>query len=117
MISIERVKGLVKSLSGYDDSELEEFSEIISTSVQCAQQQINDEGQHSNPLVEMLAAAMANYQLAIINMGDGVTAFTAGDVSINQSADSIKNARLLLDDAKENVAELIADSGFAFLGV
>lgn len=117
MISIERVKALVKSLGGYDDSELEEFSEIILTSVQCAQQQIKDEGQHSNPLVEMLAAAMANYQLAIINMGDGVTAFTAGDVSINQSADSIKNARLLLDEAKENVAELIADRGFAFLGV
>lgn len=117
MISIERVNSLVKSLGGYDDSELEKFSEIILTSVQCAQEQIKDESQHSNPLVEMLAAAMANYQLAIINMGDGVTAFTAGDVSINQSADGIKNAKLLLDEAKENVTELIADRGFAFLGV
>lgn len=117
MINIDKVKAIVKSLGDYDDDQMQRYESIILTSIQCAERQIKDEKNHSSEPVEMFAAAMANYQIATVNTGDGVTSFKAGDVTVKQSADGIKNAKLLFDEAKSNVADLLYDNSFAFLGV
>lgn len=116
MISVEKVKLVLSSLSSTEVDDLEHYSPIIKNAVAVASKLV-DEADHSDERVEFLAAAKANYDICLISSCDAVTSFSAGDVSITQGANGREGAKAILDDAMKNVADIISDNGFAFMGV
>lgn len=116
MINIERVKLVLCALSSMENAELEAFAPIISNAVFVTSTLI-DEAHHSDERAEYLAAAKANYNICLASKCDDVTSFSAGDVSISQSGTGLSSAKAILDEATNNVAGIINDNGFAFLGV
>lgn len=117
MISVENVKKIVESIGGFDNCEIDNYDVLIQNAIATVCSQIKDDTDSGNSRIEMLVAAMVNYQLAIITSNDDVSSFKAGDISFTQNTEKVKNAKQLLDNAKENAFDLIIDNGFAFLGV
>lgn len=116
MINIEGVRATLCALTGLDNAELDCFLPIINNAI-LATEGLVDEENHSDERVEYLAGAKANYEIQLASANDNVTSFSAGDVSLTQSANGASNAKTILDEAMKNVANIICDNGFAFIGV
>lgn len=118
MINLDDVKKAFCIISSCSSEAAEEFSVIIENAVSFVQDIIRDESSQSDSKVIFLAAAKANYDLALIQgEKDGITSFSAGDISISKSSSSAENAKLLFENAKSDCAALISDNGFVFRGV
>lgn len=118
MINIDDVKSVAAVIGNYSDDELEKYSSLIECAVSAVSSMLKDDTFCSDTRVIYLAAAKANYDAVLASSCVGtVTSFTAGDVSISESAASVENAMTLLNNARLSCAELINDDGFAFLGV
>ena len=63
----------------------------------------------------LLAAARANYKIALIRRsGNSVTSFSAGDIKISENNSELENAKALLDEVSSECAALADVNGFAF---
>lgn len=116
MINIERVKAILCSLSSRSIEELEQYEPIVKNAVNIASRLVCEDA-HGDDRAEYFAATKANYDISLASNCDGVTSFSAGDVSISQGSNSHLNAKAMLDDAMKNASDIISDNGFAFLGV
>lgn len=118
MINVDDVKSVAAALGGYSDDELEKYTSVIDCAVSVVSSMLNNEDLCSDARVIYLAAAKAHYDAVLISScTDGITSFTAGDVSISESSASVEYARALLESARLDCAALIKDDSFAFLGV
>lgn len=116
MINTERVKAVLSTLSSKDADELEQFLPIIKNAISVVSNLVLDDA-HGDEQAEYLAAAKANYDICLIADCDGVTSFSAGNVSFSKTAQSTISAKQFLDEAMKNASSIINDNSFAFLGV
>lgn len=127
MINTELVQASIALMGDMEDAELEKFNPIIDSAIAAVCAVIKDDTDENDPRVIQLAAAKAYKAICCsASQADGVTSFTAGDVSVTQKADTFGNAEsyyeMALNDCRallgpEYVAEQAETNGFAFLGV
>lgn len=117
MISIDRVEDILRAVCDYNDGDIERYSAIIEAAVSSAEKKAADESLHSDERIVMLAAAQANYSVCLAAGADDITSFTAGDISLSRGSDALSRAKLFLQQAQEQCASIISDSGFAFIDV
>lgn len=127
MINTELVRAGIALMGDMEDAELEKFGPIIDSAIAAVCAAIKDDTDENDPRVIQLAAAKAFKAICCsVSQADGITAFTAGDVSVTQKADTLGNAEsyyeMALNDCRallkpESVAEQAETNGFAFLGV
>ncbi len=112
----EKIVALAKALGAETDQE-----ELLSVLCQAAQQELEGRlrpGVTPDDCESAFVPAAAWMALAWLNTGnggEGVTAFTAGDVTIRKEGG--RETAALLDQAGRIMAPYLQDSGFAFLGV
>lgn len=115
MISLERVMQILVEITGLKEVELEPYFLIISNAVNVTSMEI-DEACHKQDRVIHYAAAKANYAISLVKDDDGISSFSAGDVSITKNNQN-NSAKRFLEEAEKSVSDIIVDKGFAFLGV
>ncbi len=126
MINTELVKASIVLMGDLEEDEVEKFSTVISSAVSATEAVIKADADN-DPRVIQLAAAKAYYAICCAaSQTDGITSFSAGDVSVTQKADTLSNAEcyyeMALNDCRallrpESVAQQAETNGFAFLGV
>ena len=127
MINTELVKAGILLMGDLEEDEVEKFSTVISSAVSATEAVIKENADDNDPRVIQLAAAKAYYAICCAaSQTDGITSFSAGDVSVTQKADTLSNAKcyyeMALNDCRtllkpESVAQQAETHGFAFLGV
>ena len=105
-MDIQAVTERLQLLSGETAEQLAQWAPVIASAVRMVELRMFD---GSDPL-RMLE------QSRWFQSGDDVTAFTAGDVTVQQSGQH-KASALMLEDAEQACRGLLRDDAFAFLSV
>ena len=114
-MDINSVKEALLEISDISTEELEGFSRIIEDAVSATERAL---GETDSPRAVMLAAARANYSIALSGRGDdGITSFKAGDVSVTKRANTLENAKALYLNILASCADISPDEQFAFMAV
>lgn len=116
MIDIEDVKDALKALGDYDDEELTKKEAVIENAISYVENLISKTVQNANQRAVLLAAARANYLLALLNGNEaGVSSFAAGDVRFTKQGSSlVDTAKAFYESTLSDNADIIKDSGFDF---
>ena len=116
MIDINAVKNTIKALSDYEDSELNRKQTVIENAISFVEGLISNINQENMQRAVMLAAARANYLLALLNSNEaGISSFTAGDVKFTKQGSSlIDTAKAFYENTLSDNADIINDSSFDF---
>ncbi|MDE7124218.1 MAG: hypothetical protein K2N83_01845 [Eubacterium sp.] len=127
MINTELVKASIMLMGDFEEDEIEKFSPVISSAVSATEAAIKEDADDNDPRVVQLAAAKAYHAICCsASQTDGITSFSAGDVSVTQKTDILSNAEsyyeMALNDCRallrpESVVQQAETNGFAFLGV
>lgn len=108
-------------MGGFEDGFDEKYKTIIEGSAEAVRLTVKNPQDENDPRVIQLAAANAYYAImCTADYSDGITSFSAGDVSISEARDTADGALRLLNAAKEACRSLIHNDGyggFAFLSV
>ncbi len=115
-ISTQAVKEQLIALTERDESELEAKAAVIDSAVSFVEKLVKTESEDDMPRLIMLAAARANYSLALLNRDEsGISSFTAGDVSFTKSAsDMVDSARAFYESTLGESTDIIRENGFVF---
>lgn len=115
MIELAAVKEALAQISDISAEEIEGFTRIIENAVSAVEGVLDST---DSDRAVMLAAARANYDIALSGRGDdGITAFKAGDISVTKKANVLENARLFYMNTLASCADITADEGFVFMTV
>lgn len=125
MIDTALVKKAAALMGGFDDEEIEKYNQFILAASLSVSELLGEDADENDARVIQLAAAKAYCSICrLAENADGITSFTAGEITIKQDADlsdfaeDVLNAAL--NDCKplfKSVSELDETNGFAFLGV
>ena len=106
-------------LSGETAEQLTRWAPVIASAVRMVELRMFDATDPADERLIHLAAVKALRMLEQsrwFQSGDDVTAFTAGDVTVQQSGQH-KASALMLEDAVQACRGLLRDDAFAFLSV
>lgn len=118
MINEKLVRAEIAVIGGFDDEELDHFKTIIASSIAAVSDLIQTAEYENDPRIISLAAARAYCSICCTaSAADDFTSFTAGDVSLTRNSSAKSNAEKNLALAMDACRGLIADNGFAFMGV
>ena len=125
MIDTELVKKAVALMGGFDDAEVEKYNQFIIASSLSISEFINDDADENDARIIQLAAAKAyNSICCIAENADGITSFTAGEITVKQESNLKDFAEKVLNSAYKDCKQLLKSdfelddkNGFAFLGV
>lgn len=119
MIDESLVKEEIVSISSFDGEQVEKYKNIILSAVSCVESLLKDKKSGRDVRIIHLCAVKAYYQIVLMEQNnDGVTSFSAGDVSYSVDTSSADRARALLDIALSECRELmVSSSSFAFKAV
>ncbi len=119
MISVEKVKECLLSLTQLDTETLDEKEIVIENALGYIQSIVRDYTEADEPRVVMLAAARANYLIALLNSSEnGVSSFKAGDVSFTKESGSYtESAKAFYESTLGENNDLIRQNGFIFEAV
>ena len=115
MINIDNVIAKLKAISSLGDDEIESFDFIISQCVSSVESRVKDGASDGDERLEMLCAAKANYDIALINDGgEDITSFSAGDLSISRNAGALSSAEKIYNSILADCTDIVLGEGFAF---
>lgn len=125
MIDTELVKKAVALMGGFDDKEIETYSQFILAASLSVSELLGRHADEKDARVIQLAAAKAyNSICCIAEKAEGITSFTAGGVTVKQDTDfkglAAEALASAVNDCKplfKSVSGLDEKNGFAFLGV
>lgn len=118
MIDTKLALESLKAMGDFENGFEQKYSSLINASAKSVCEMLKDGVDENDPRVIQLVAAKAFYAITnTATFSDGVTSFSAGDISITEKVDFAKNAKEILQSAKADCRCLILDDGFAFLGV
>ncbi len=105
----------LEMLSPYSQEELMGYITLINAEKEAVENRLAELGEQPCVQSVMLAAARANYKIALVNQSaDKVTHFKAGDISITEGSEALENAKRLLDEVSSACPQLCGGEGFAF---
>lgn len=110
------VKDELKALLNLKDEEIGNYDSLIFCAVSWVNSLIRQEQSENDVLIVHLCAAKAYYQISLMQ-NDGVSSFSAGEVSFSVSNNSLNCAEKLLEDALLSCGDLIVNSSFSFKAV
>lgn len=110
------VKDELKVLLSLTDEEISNYDSLILCAVNWVNSLIKQEQSENDVLIVHLCAAKAYYQISLMQ-NDGVSSFSAGEVSFSMGNNSLTSAERLLEDALTSCGDLIVNSSFAFKAV
>ncbi len=120
MIDTELVKKAVALMGGFDDKEIETYSQFILAASLSVSELL---GRHAR-VIQLAAAKAYNSICCIAEKAEGITSFTAGEVTVKQDTDfkglAAEALASAVNDCKplfKSVSGLDEKNGFAFLGV
>ena len=112
MISTQKVKECLSSISSLSADEIEQHESLVDNAVAVAEKEFKSEETDSSVL---FAAAKANYDIALaLSMLDSVTSFKAGDISITEKGERLNSARALFENVLSDCSDTVSDAGFVF---
>lgn len=117
MINAQLVEQSLKLMGNFNDGFEKKYAPLIISAIECTQQLLRTENFENDPRVIQLAAAKAYYMIACTENSDEFSSFSAGDVSFTKAKKSTDCAKNLYYSALYDCRDIIADSGFAFMGV
>lgn len=97
------------------DKEIESCDSLIEYSVSCINPLIRTEDENDIRIVH-LCAVKAYYQILLMQ-NEGVSSFSAGEVSFSADNSALAAAQKLLEEAMSSCSSLMTDSSFAFKAV
>ena len=118
-MDIQAVTERLQLLSGETAEQLTQWAPVIASAVRMVELRMFDGTDPADERLIHLAAVKALRMLEQsrwFQSGDDVTAFTAGDVTVQQSGQH-KASALMLEDAEQACRGLLRDDAFAFLSV
>lgn len=118
-MDIQAVTERLQLLSGETAEQLARWAPVIASAVRMVELRMFDGTDPADERLIHLAAVKALRMLEQsrwFQSGDDVTAFTAGDVTVQQSGQH-KASALMLEDAEQACRGLLLDDAFAFLSV
>lgn len=116
-MNIEKATEILCKFANLSKEEAEKYSDLIKLNYYPF---LNKEyGENEENLIACFVAAKTNYQIALIQSDNEISSFTAGEVSVSTSSNSNAqtNAKILYENAYEDIAHLAQDKGFYFRGV
>ena len=113
-MDIQAVTERLQLLSGETAEQLTRWAPVIASAVRMVELRMFDATDPADERLIHLAAVKE--QSRWFQSGDDVTAFTAGDVTVQQSGQH-KASALMLEDAEQACRGLLRDDAFAFLSV
>lgn len=119
MTDYNSVENHLAVISGMTAQETEKYADCIQGSIEYVCARLVCEEDCSDSRVINLCAVNAWLKIALIREtdSDGISSFSAGDVSFTRDASSLERLRLLGKLALDECSGLIADSGFSFKAV
>lgn len=114
-MDIQAVTERLQLLSGETAEQLTRWAPVIASAVRMVELRMFDATERLIHLAAVKALRMLE-QSRWFQSGDDVTAFTAGDVTVQQSGQH-KASALMLEDAEQACRGLLRDDAFAFLSV
>ena len=125
MIDTELVKKTVALMGGFDNEEIEKYNQFISAASLSVSEFLNEDTDENDARIIQLAAAKAyNSICCIAENADGITSFTAGEITVKQNSNLKDFAEEALNSAIKDCKQLLKPNsgldeanGFAFLGV
>lgn len=116
MTDCSLVRHELKTLLSLTDDEVSNYDSLIICAVSWVNSMLKQEQSKNDALIVHLCAAKAYYQISLMQ-NDGISSFSAGEVSFSTSNNSFASAKCLLDDALSSCSDLIVNSSFAFKAV
>lgn len=125
MLDTGLVKKTVALLGSFDDEEIETYNQLILAASLSVYELLDENADEGDARVIQYAAAKAYYSICCIaENAEGITSFTAGEITVKQNADLKGGAedvlRAAANDCRplfKSASELDETNGFAFLGV
>lgn len=111
------IKNELKLIMGVDDNEIEKYDGLIINAASCISSMLSSADYENDARIVHLCAAKAYVKLLLINQGDDVISFKAGDVSYTKGISCIENARQIYAMAADDCREMLKADGFAFKAV
>jgi len=112
------VKEEIMTISSFDEEQIDKYKNFILSAVSCVESLLKDKETENDIRIVHLCAVKAYYQIILMEQSnDGVTSFTAGDVSYSVDTSSADRAKALLDIALSECSELVSNSSFVFKAV
>lgn len=110
------VKAELAAMLSFSNHEMDSYDTVVEYAVSCVCPLIK-EGQDENDIrLIHLCAVKAYYQLLLMQY-DGLSSFSAGEVSYSMDTSVLSNAKALLEEAVAACVDLIHGSDFAFRAV
>ncbi len=105
-------------VSGLEDAEVSKWSVLCSDAMQELSAQLLPDAEKKEGASLRLsncAGVLAYYKYCLYNTADRVRSFTAGSVSVNIDDNTLEHARLMWEQERKGVADLLCDeSSFCF---
>lgn len=109
----ENVAERLKQIASLGDDEIEAYEPFILLAISWVEKKAQGAADADVSMLEMLAAAKANYDASLAFGKEEVTSFKAGDLSITKRG-SVSSAKELLESALSACSDFITAEGFAF---
>lgn len=110
------VKNELVTIMGITQEDASAYDSLIDYTVSTVSQIIKDEKDENDIRIVYLCAVKAYYFLTLIQ-SDGISSFSAGEVSFSLDASAHSRAKALLNEAVLACSELISRNEFAFKAV
>lgn len=118
MLDITLVENSLKAMGGFEDGFEKNYTSFIQSAVKSVSEMIRDDADENDARLIQLAAAKAYYGiLCSAERSNGVTSFSAGDISISEKSGGEKSAADFLRFALNECKCLIRNDSFAFMGM
>lgn len=116
MTDCSLVRQELKSLLKLTDEDIINYDSLILCAVNWVKSLIKQEQNENDALIVHLCTVKAYYQISLIQ-NDGISSFSAGEISFSADNNSFTGAKKMLEDALSSCSHLITDSSFAFKAV
>lgn len=116
MTEYNSVINQIAVITAMTSDEIEKYENCIKSSIAYVCSVLDSEDSCNDSRVVNLCAVSACLKIALIRESDsdGISSFSAGDVSFARDASSPDRLKLLYKLALDECRELVADSGFSF---
>ncbi len=118
-MDLQKIKDYLMAMGDFTAEEIEKYGFILESSVTSVLDLLKDSADVNDARIMLLMAAKAYYKICCLpSFSDGVTSFSAGDVSITEKEGiALNGAKEIYNTALSDCREFINDNSFAFLGI
>ena len=113
MTDCSLVSNELKTLLAISSDDVEQYDSLVEYAVESVRPLIKNDVDENDVRIIHLCAVKAYYQIALTQC-DGMSSFSAGEVSFSMDTSYPDRAKALLDEAYKGCGNLIGSNDFAF---